>query len=343
VIFNQVNNNQGDVYNLVSNSEVEQPRLMSNIVLITGSAGYLGSVLTRRLLEAGYRVRALDLYRHPHPTLAGIGSMGGWEAVRGDCRDASVMRKALEGVAAVIPLAAVVGAPACDARPLDASSINYGAISLLLSLRSKEQLILYLNTNSAYGTNDGICTEDTPSKPLSHYARTKCDAESAILDAENSVVFRLATVFGPSPRMRLDLLVNDFVYRAVSDRCLTLFEPNFRRNYIHIQDVASLFTWAMASRWALGRRDVPMEDRLFNAGLPQCLTKRQLCELIKVDLPHFQWHEATIGTDPDKRDYNVSSERLFKAGFYVQTSLREGILELIRLYKTFPSGAFSNA
>ncbi len=309
---------------------------MSDIVLITGAGGFLGSVLTRRLLESGYRVRALDHFNHPNPTLLSIGSMGGWEAVRGDARDASVMREALKGVEAIIPLAAVVGAPACAARPLDASSTNYGAISLLLSLRSKEQAIIFPNTNSSYGTNDGICTEDTPSNPLSHYARTKCDAESAILAAENTIAFRLATVFGPSPRMRTDLLVNDFVHRAVKDRCLTLFEGGFRRNYMHVQDVASLFLWGLFANHR------PEPDRLYNAGIPGSLTKRQLCEEIKKVLPYFEWYESFIGTDPDKRDYDVSVQRLTDAGFECTRTLNDGILELKRIYKTFSGGAFSN-
>ncbi len=312
---------------------------MSDIILITGSAGYLGSVLTRRLLESGYRVRALDLFRHPNPALLSIGSMGGWEAVRGDARDALTMREALKGVTAIIPLAAVVGAPACDAQPLEASSTNYGAISTLLSLRSKEQVVLYPNTNSAYGTTDGICTEDSPVDPLSHYARTKLDAECAVLNEGNTVVFRLATVFGPSPRMRLDLLVNDFVYRAVKDRCLTLFEAGFRRNYMHVQDVASLFLWGLRA----GRIDTCLEDCLFNAGIPGSITKHGLCQEIQKVLPYFEWNETYVGEDPDKRDCDVSVQRLTDAGFECTRTLNDGILELVRIYTTFPSGAFANA
>jgi nucleoside-diphosphate-sugar epimerase len=258
--------------------------------------------------------------------------------VRGDCRDEATLRAALRGQDAIFPLAALVGAPICQADQVAARTTNLEAIRLLLALRGRDQLIVYPNTNSGYGIGEGgqLCTEESPLRPLSLYGQTKVEAEQAVMAAGNAVAFRLATVFGVSPRMRLDLLVNDFVYRAVNDSALVIFEGHFKRNFVHVRDVARAFLHALANVDA-------MRDQVYNVGLDSAnLSKLELCERIRAQIPGFAYLEAPIGEDPDKRDYVVSNEKLRRAGFEARHALDAGIAELIKGYTILRNTRYGN-
>jgi nucleoside-diphosphate-sugar epimerase len=308
-------------------------------VLVTGGAGYLGSILCEHLLAAGHEVVALDSLRHGVPSLLHLCARPGFEFVRGDARDEAVLKPHLADADAIVPLAAVVGAPACDRDPWLATGTNLDAIRLLLRLRSPSQLVVYPTTNSGYGTKSGdvFCTEDTPLEPISLYGRTKVEAEAAVLAAPNTITLRLATVFGASPRMRLDLLVNHFVYAAVTDGYLVLFEKEFKRNFIHVRDVADCFLHCLANA---GR----MTGRPFNAGLDSAnVSKADLALLVKRYVPRFHVVFSEIGSDPDKRNYLVSNQRLREAGFEARRSLDAGIAELLLAYRQLPVGSFRNA
>ena len=306
---------------------------------MTGGAGYLGSVLCERLLAAGHRVTVLDAMAHGVPSLLHLCGQPDFEFLRGDVRDEALVRKLLGGADAVLPLAAVVGATACDRDPLLTRSVNLDAVRLLLRLRSPTQLVVFPNTNSGYGASSGdvFCTEDTPLEPLSLYGRTKVDAERAVLDAPNTLTLRLATVFGSSPRLRLDLLVNHFVHAAVTDGYLVIFEKDFKRNFIHVRDVADCFLHCLENA-------TKMTGRAFNAGLDAAnLSKGELALKIKEQVPNLHITFSEIGSDPDKRNYIVSNQRLREAGFEARRSLDAGIAELIRAYRLLPHGAFRNA
>lgn len=308
-------------------------------VLVTGGAGYLGSVLCEHLLAAGHRVTVLDALHHGVPSLLHLAAAPAFEFVRGDARDEAALGRLLADADAVIPLAAVVGAPACDRDPWLATSTNLDAIRALLRLRSPSQLVVYPTTNSGYGTKSGDvhCTEETPLEPISLYGRTKVDAEKAVLDSPNAITLRLATVFGASPRMRLDLLVNHFVWAAVTDRYLVLFEKHFKRNFIHVRDVADCFVHCLANGAA-------MAGRPYNAGLDSAnVSKEELALLVQKHVPGFHVVFSEIGSDPDKRNYVVSNQRLREAGFEARRSLEDGIAELLRAYRMLPLGSLRNA
>jgi nucleoside-diphosphate-sugar epimerase len=258
--------------------------------------------------------------------------------IRGDARNKDLISKQLKNANAVIPLACVTGAPACDRDPETAKAINLGAVKMLLDLRSKQQMIIFPNTNSGYGIGqEGVhCTEKTPLNPVSLYGKLKVEAEKALLEAGNSITLRLATVFGVSPRMRLDLLVNDFTYRAVTDRFVILFEAHFKRNYIHIRDVVKAFIHS------LDNFD-KMKNEPYNVGLSDAnLSKWELCEAIKKQVPDFYFVEAKVGEDPDKRNYIVSNAKLEKTGYKPDVSLQEGIAELIKGYQIIRRNQFGN-
>lgn len=298
-------------------------------VLITGGAGYLGSVLCEHLLDHGCSVTVVDNLMYGEQNLFHLCADKRFEFIFGDCRNESLISSLLPKTDVIIPLAAIVGAPGCDLDPLMATSVNLDAIRMINRLRSPSQLVIYPTTNSGYGTKTGdvFCTEETPLEPISLYGRTKSDAEAAVLDSPNSITLRLATVFGTSPRMRMDLLVNHFVYAALTDRYIVIFEKDFKRNYVHIRDVADCFIHCIenASR---------MTGRPYNVGLDKAnLSKEELALKIKEHLPEFFVHFSEIGSDPDKRNYIVSNQRLREAGFEARHSLDDGIRELIKGYR----------
>lgn len=307
-------------------------------ILITGGAGYLGSILTPELLKLGHEVTVVDTFIFRQTSLSDCCGYDTFSVIRGDCRQEKLMRRATADVDLVIPLAALVGAPLCNRDESGAISINQGAIEMLCQILRPEQKIIYPTTNSGYGIGEKgkFCTEETPLNPISLYGVTKIRAEEAVLKRGNSLTFRLATVFGMSPRMRLDLLVNDFVYRAVHDRAILIFEGHFQRNYIHVRDVARVFIHAIDNFES-------MKGRPYNVGLEEAnLSKLELCAKIKEQLPDFVYVEAPIGEDPDKRDYIVSNQRILKTGFRPEWSLERGIRELIKGFTILRNSVYAN-
>lgn len=311
---------------------------MNMRILVTGGAGYIGSILCERLLDAGYSVTAIDNMMYQQRSLFHLCGNPEFEFIFGDARDKELMRHQIAQADVIIPLAALVGAPACDRDPALARSVNLEAVRLVSSLRSPGQLVLYPTTNSGYGTQSGdvFCTEETPLEPISLYGQTKSQAETELLQCSNVVTLRLATVFGMSPRMRLDLLVNHFVYAAVTDGYLVVFEKDFKRNYIHIRDVADCFLHCI-------QNSKQMIGRPYNAGLDAAnLSKEELALKIREFVPNFYIHFAQIGSDPDKRNYVVSNQRLRQAGFEAQRSLEYGILELLKGFRMMGRARFKN-
>lgn len=311
---------------------------MKTKVLITGGAGYIGSILTPLLLREGYDVTVLDFFYFNQATLLDCCADPNFHIINGDCRDEAVMKKAMEGKDYILPLAALVGFPLCDRDATGARTTNLEAIEMLLRIRRPEQRVIFPCTNSGYGVGkDGVfCTEDTPLNPISLYGSSKAAAEKAVLEAGNSLSFRFATVFGASPRMRLDLLVNDFVYRAVYDRTTVIFEGNFKRNYIHVRDAAGAFLWAI-------QHFDEMKGRPYNCGLSSAnLSKLELCAKIKEHIPGFVYLEAPIGEDIDKRDYIVSNERLEATGWKPKYNLDDGIEELKKVFTMIKNKTYSN-
>ncbi len=298
-------------------------------VLVTGGSGYIGSVLCEHLLDAGYDVTVLDNLMYGQTGPLHLASNPRFHFIYGDVRDRILCSDLVQQSDVVIPLAAVVGAPACD-KSVDTWEINCVIDSIDIS---PNQLIVYPNTNSGYGSQqEDICTEDTPLMPLSDYAKSKQWVEDCLLRThDNTIILRLATVFGMSPRMRTDLLVNDFVYKAVTDGYLFLFEPHFRRNFIHIRDVADCFIHCIENADS-------MVGRVYNVGNDDLnMTKNQLALQIDNHIPiRILYDDA--GVDPDKRDYVVSNERLRDAGFVAGRSLDDGIQELIKGYQMLPRG-----
>lgn len=308
-------------------------------VLVTGGAGYIGSVLVPDLLKLGHEVTVLDNFLYGQNSLLDVCYDPKLTVVRGDARDERLVSCLVPKQDVLIPLAALVGAPLCAREPDAACSTNVGAVSLLLKHRRSEQIVLYPNTNSGYGVGqDGNeCTEETPLRPISLYGRTKCQSEEMVLSAGNAVVFRLATVFGVSPRMRLDLLVNDFAYRATTDGFVVLFEPHFKRNYIHVRDVSRAFCHAL-------EHFPTMRDQAYNVGLSDAnLSKLELCERIKRQVPRFHFTESAVGEDPDKRNYIVSNAKIEATGFKPAFSLDCGISELLKGYQVIKRSQFANA
>jgi len=311
---------------------------MSLNILITGGAGYLGSVMVPELLKLGHKVTVLDTFMFGQNSLADVCYMDNFNVVKGDARDKTLLKFLTKDKDVVIPLAALVGAPLCNRDMIGTLTTNRDAIQTLSDVLSKEQRVLMPITNSGYGVGqDGIyCTEETPLNPISTYGKTKVEAEEIILQRENSMSFRLATVFGMSSRMRLDLLVNDFTYRAVNDGFIVIFEGHFKRNYIHIRDVANAFIHGI-------NNFETMKGEAYNVGLSDAnLSKLELCAKIKEYVPNFTIMEAEIGKDPDQRNYIVSNDKIESTGFKPQFSLDMGIKELIKGYTIINNSKFSN-
>ncbi len=309
-------------------------------ILVTGGAGYIGAVLVPILIECGDRVTVIDNFMHGVNSLASCCEDDRFDVVRGDVRDMRVMKPLVAKADLVIPLAAIVGAPACDADATAAYTTNQLAIvNMCNELLSPDQLVIIPTTNSGYGIGqEGIeCTEDTPLNPISLYGRTKVEAERAVLQRENSVSLRLATAFGASPRMRMDLLVNDFVHRAVNDRAVVVFEGHFCRNYLHVRDIAGAFIHAI-------EYFNTMRGKPYNAGLSSAnLTKIELCQAIQKHIPRFTYLESEIGSDPDKRNYRVSNARLEKTGYNTCYTIDDGITELCKLFRMIRNARYGNA
>lgn len=307
-------------------------------VLVTGAAGYLGSILTPMLLAKGFKVTALDNFLYGQTSLLDCCHDERLTIVRGDVRDEALVKKLAAKADVIIPLACLVGAPLCAQKPIEARSINLDAILTLLKHTSANQRILSPTTNSGYGVGQEgqFCTEETPLRPISLYGKLKVELEEALLGSGRAVSLRLATVFGVSPRMRLDLLVNDFTHRAVTDRFIVLFEAHFKRNYIHVRDVARAFLHAHDHFDA-------MRGQAYNVGLTEAnLSKMELCLEIKKQLPEFTIMESPVGKDPDQRNYIVSNEKIERTGYRPQVSLRQGIAELIKGFQVIRRNQYAN-
>ena len=307
-------------------------------ILVTGGAGYLGSVLVPELLAEGHHVTVLDDFMYKQNSLAHVCHHSNFEIVRGDVRIESTIKPLLAKSDVVIPLAAYVGAPLCSKDPVGATSTNHDAVLMMLKNISKNQIILMPTTNSAYGSGDknNFCTEESPLNPISKYAIDKVEVEKALMQHSNAISFRLATVFGMSPRMRIDLLVNDFVHRAVTDRFVVLFESSFKRNYIHIRDVSRVFQFGI-------KNFDRMKGQIYNVGLSEAnLSKKELCQRIQKFVPDFVFMDAPIGKDPDQRNYIVSNAKIESAGFKTAHSLDFGIQELIKGFTMIRNTVYGN-
>jgi nucleoside-diphosphate-sugar epimerase len=309
-----------------------------NNILVTGGAGYIGSTLVPILINQGFAVTVLDSLIYNQSSLLDCCAYKNFEFIQGDICDYDLVNSLISESDIVIPLAAIVGAPACKRNPSLTRLVNYDAHMNIVKNVSADQKVLFPTTNSGYGIGekDNYCTEESPLRPISEYGRTKVEVEKALLDGGSTVTFRLATVFGMSPRMRIDLLVNDFVYRAVKDQSLVIFEEHFRRNYIHVRDVAKAFLFGIENY-------EKMKGEPYNVGLSSAnLTKRQLAEKIKEYVPELYIHSAEIGEDPDKRDYIVSNEKIESLGWRADYSLDDGIQELIKGYNIIKPNSFAN-
>ena len=304
-------------------------------VLVTGGAGYIGSILVPELLSRGHEVTVVDNFMYRQSSLLDCCANALFRVIRGDVRDAKLMAEEYARHDAIIPLAAIVGAPACARSPDATKAIHLDVARDMVGQLSKDQMLLYPVTNSGYGIGEAnkMCTEESPLRPISLYGTTKVEAERILLDTGQAVTFRLATVFGAAPRMRVDLLVNDFVYRAVYDRFVVLFEAHFKRNFIHVRDVTNAFLFAMDNY-------DKMKGHTYNVGLSDAnLSKAELCEAIRKYCPDFHILVSEIGKDPDKRDYIVSNEKIEKVGWRPQHSLDSGIVELIKCYTIIRNAA----
>jgi nucleoside-diphosphate-sugar epimerase len=307
-------------------------------ILITGGAGYIGSILAPELINKNFKVTVLDNFMFKQASLNHLCFHKNFNIINGDIRDSMLMQKLLRDHDLILPLAAIVGAPLCNKDPYSAQSINHDAIIDMIKKSSKNQMIIMPTTNSAYGTGDknNYCDEKSPLNPISKYAVDKVEIEKILMSRENSISYRLATVFGMSPRMRIDLLVNDFTYRAYHDSAMIIFEGHFKRNFIHVRDVVRGFVHAIENF-------DKMKSEIYNVGLSDAnLSKLELCSEIKKHLPNFTYVEEKLKKDPDQRNYIVSNEKIESTGFSPKHSLSDGIEELIKGYAMLKNQSFGN-
>jgi len=306
-------------------------------ILVTGAAGYIGSLLVPKLLGLGHEVTCVDNLMYEPTSLLMPAIHPKCNLILGDARDRSLMQPLIEKSDVIIPLACLTGAPLCNKDKTAAVSVNRDAVVMCSELSSSSQLLIYPCTNSGYGVGqDGIyCNEDTPLNPISLYGKVKVEAERALLEKGNAVTFRLATVFGVSPRPRLDLLVNDFTYRAFFDKAVVLFEADFKRNYLHIDDAVDGFIFAIETPGLAGS--------CYNLGYSEAnLSKRELCKLIQKQIPEFVYLVSEIGEDVDKRNYIVSNSKIESAGFKAFRSVDLGVAQLISALPLLKRNQFAN-
>ena len=307
---------------------------MANI-LVTGGAGYIGSTLVPMLLSKGHNVTVLDNFMYGQTSLNQLCANKQFNVYNGDVRLKHDLFPLLKQADIIIPLAAYVGAPLCNKDPIGATSTNKDAIFMMIDNLSKEQIVIMPTTNSAYGTGT-YCTEESALNPISRYAIDKVEVEKRLLDHPNTISYRLATVFGMSPRMRIDLLVNDFVHRAVKDGFTILFEGHFKRNYIHVTDISNAFIHGLNNY-------NNMKNEVYNVGLSEAnISKKELCEIIQKYIPTFTFMEAEVGKDPDQRNYIVSNDKIESTGFKTQMGLDAGIQELIKGYRMIRNTVYGN-
>lgn len=307
-------------------------------ILVTGGAGYIGSVLVPLLLADGHKVTVVDNFMYQQTSLLDCCFDKKLTVIRGDVRDERLLSELVPRADAILPLACLTGAPICARDPVMAKAVNFDAVKTITDLMGRQQRLIFPCTNSGYGIGQPniYCDEDTPLRPISLYGRLKVEIEALLLDQGNCVTFRFATLFGVSPRMRLDLLVNDFTYRAVVDRSIVLFEPHFKRNYLHVRDAARAFIHVLTNYEC-------MKGRPYNVGLSDAnLSKWELCLVIQKHIPDLCFMVAELGQDPDKRNYIVSNQRIEKTGFKPSVSLDEGIEELIKGYQIIQRNQYSN-
>ena len=311
---------------------------MSYNILVTGGAGYLGSTMVPALLSAGHKVTVLDNFMFGQSSLNHVCHHENFRVVRGDIRIENVMVPLMREADLIIPLAAYVGAPICSKDPVGATTVNHDAIVMMIENLGSDQRVLMPTTNSAYGTGDenNFCTEESPLRPISQYAIEKVEIEKRLMEHNNVISFRLATVFGMSPRMRLDLLVNDFTYRAVHDRFVLLFEGHFKRNYVHVRDVTRAFLHGIDNFDS-------MNGQIYNVGLSEAnVSKLGLCKAIQKHVPDFIFPEAEVGKDPDQRNYIVSNKKIEATGFSTEHSLDAGILDLVKGFAMLKNTRYGN-
>ncbi len=298
-------------------------------ILVTGGAGYIGSKLVTKLLNIGYEVTVVDVLKFSSKSLNHLFSARNFHFIKGDVRNKELMKKLVEKNEFIIPLAALVGAPLCKKYKKEAISVNLNSIKFLMKLVSKrKKKVIYLTTNSGYGVGEKnkYCDENSPLKPISLYGRTKVQAEKIVMSYNNSIGFRLATVFGYSYRMRTDLLVNNFVFKSLNEKKLTLYEPHFRRNYIHVDDVVDGIVYSI-------KNFTHLRTNVYNLGLSSAnLTKYMLAKKIKDKIRHLKIKIVQNKKDPDQRDYYVSNRKIEKKGFKAKVSIEKGISELIQVF-----------
>tara|TARA_R110001583_G_scaffold4568_6_gene26195 strand:+ start:700 stop:1635 length:936 start_codon:yes stop_codon:yes gene_type:complete len=295
-------------------------------ILITGGAGFIGTTLVPKLLEEGHEVTVFDILLHGGNPIVPFFKNKKFKFIKGDIRDYDALESAVKDQDIIIHLAAVVGFPACRLNPQAAKDINVQGTANLIKASSKEQIILYGSTGSNYGTIKGICTEDTPLNPLSLYGETKTEAERLLIERGNIIAYRFATAFGTSPRMRMDLLVNDFAYKCIKDGYIVVYEKHFMRTFIHVSDIADSFIF--------GIKNIDMMiDNIYNVG-HECMnySKQEICEMIVSKTGAFV-HFEEIGEDADKRNYIVSYDKIGKLGFKTNVTLSEGVDEIVEVLK----------